>query len=122
MGKRHKIWAKLHCPPKIFWAGTAMSADKGFAAWVKQNPAIQITHCCIHREALMIKLLTQELSETMSDCVEIVNLIKAKVLNLRIISMLLDETGSEHQSLLFYTSMRSLSRGKLLAKSEAKQF
>ena len=19
LGKRHKIWAKLHCPPKFFW-------------------------------------------------------------------------------------------------------
>ena len=56
-----------------------IGADKGFAAWVKcQNPAIQITHCCINREALMIKLLTQELFKTMSNCIEIVNLIKAK--------------------------------------------
>ena len=55
-------------------ASAMMGADKGFAAWVKrQNPAIQITHCCIHKKALMIKLLTQELSETMSDCIEIVN-------------------------------------------------
>ena len=62
-----------------------MGADKDFAAWVKrQNPATQITDCCIHREALMIKLLTQELSETMNDCIEIVNLIKAKALNSRI--------------------------------------
>ena len=21
------IWAKLHCPPKIFWAGTAMRKE-----------------------------------------------------------------------------------------------
>ena len=26
------IWAKLHCPPKIFWAGTAM-----FLGEVEQN-------------------------------------------------------------------------------------
>ena len=93
-----------------------MGADKGFAAWVKrQNPAIQITHCCIHREALMIKLLTQELSEVMKDCRETVNLIKAKALNLRLFSILCYEMGSEHQSLLFYTSVRWLSRGKVLA-------
>ena len=62
-----------------------MGADKGFAAWVKrQNLATQITHCCIQREALMIKLLTQELSEMMSACIEIANLIKAKALNSRI--------------------------------------
>ena len=62
-----------------------MGADKDFAAWVKrQNPAIQITHWCIHMEAPIMKLLTQELSETMSDCIEIVNLIKAKALNSQI--------------------------------------
>ena len=104
-----------------------MGADKGFAAWVKrQNLAIQITHCCIHREALMIKLLTQELSESMSDCIEIVSLIKAKALNLQIFSILCDEMGSEDQSLLFYTTVRWLSRGKVLARlfefqSEVKQ-
>ena len=105
-----------------------MGAHKGFASLVKrQNPAIQITHCCIHREALMIKLLTQELSETMSDCIEIVNLIKAKALNSRIFSILCNGMESEHQSLLFYTSVRWLSEGKVLARlfelqSEVKQF
>ena len=109
-------------------ASAIMGADKGFVALVKrQNSAIQITHCCIHSEALMIKLLTQELSETMSDCIEIVNLIKAKALNSRIFSIVCDEMGSEHQSLLFYTSVRWLSRGKVLARlfelqSEVKQF
>ena len=108
-------------------ASAMMGADKGFAAWVKrQNPAIQITHSCIYREALMIKLLTQELSETMSDCIEIVNLIKAKALNSRIFLILCDEMGSEHQSLLFYTSVRWLLRGKIFARlfellSEIKQ-
>ena len=91
-----------------------MGADKSFATWV--NPAIQIMQCCIHREALMIKHLPQELSETTSDCIEIVNLIKAKSLNSRIFSILCEEMGSEYQSLLFYTSVRWLSREKVLAR------
>ena len=66
-------------------ASAMMSAEKGSAAWVKrQNPATQITHCCIHWEAMMIKHLPQELLETMSDCIEIVNFIKAKAINSRI--------------------------------------
>ena len=78
-----------------------MGVDKGFAAWVKgKNPAIQMTHCCIHWEALMIKPLPQELSQTTNDCIEIVNVIKAKALNSRIVSILWEEMGSEHQSLL----------------------
>ena len=87
-------------------ASAIVGADKGFAAWVKcQNPAIQITHCCIHREALMTKLLPHELSEAMSDCIEIVNLIKSRALNSRIFSNVCEEMGSEHQSLLYYTSV-----------------
>ena len=69
----------------------------------------------------MIKLLTQEFSETMSDC------IKAKALNSRIFLILRDQMGSEHQSLLFYTSVRWLLRGTIFARlfelqSEVKQF
>ena len=75
----------------------------------------------------MTKLLPQELSETMSDCIEIVNLIKSRALNSRIFSNLCEEMGSEHQSLLYYTSVRWFSRGKVLARlfelqSEVKQF
>ena len=63
-------------------ASEMMGADKGFAEWVKrQNPAIQIMRCCIHREALMIKHLPHELSETVKDGIKIVNLIKPKALN-----------------------------------------
>ena len=63
----------------------------------------------------------------MSDCIEIVNLIKSRALNSRIFSKLCKEMGSEHQSLLYYTFVRWLSRGKVLARlfelqSEVKQF
>ena len=69
-------------------------SNKGFAAWVKcQNQAIEITHCRILRKALMIKYLPQELSETISDCVKIVNLIKAKALNFQIFPILCEEMG-----------------------------
>ena len=55
---------------------------RGFVALVKrQNPAIEITHCCIHREALMVKVLPTELLETMNDCIRVVNFIKARALN-----------------------------------------
>ena len=108
-------------------ASAIMGADKGFATWVKrQNLAIQMTRCCIPWEALMIKDLPQELSETMSDCTEIVNLNKAQALNSRIFLILCKEIRSEHQSLLFYT-LHWLSRGKVFARifelqREVKQF
>ena len=44
---------------------------KGFATLVKQeNPSMETTHYCLHREALMIKVLPEELSETMNDCIK----------------------------------------------------
>ena len=90
---------------------------RGFAALVKrQNPAIEITHCCMHREALTVKVLPKELSETMNDCIRVINFIKAKALNSHIFSLLCEEMGSQHQSLLFYTAVRWLSRGKVLAR------
>ena len=76
-------------------ASAMIGAGTGFAAWVKgQNPNIQITHCCLHREALMMKVLQKELSKTMSDCILIVNFIKARALNSRMFSLLCDEMGS----------------------------
>ena len=93
-----------------------MGEGRGFAALVKrQNPAIEITHCCIHRKALTVKVLLTELSETMNG-IRVVNFIKARALNSRIFSLLCKEMGSQHQSLLFYTAVRWLSRGKVLAR------
>ena len=98
-------------------ASAMLGKGKGFATLVKQqNPAIQVTHCCIHREALITKVLPEELSETMKHCIDIVNFIKGRALNSRIFSSLCEEMGSEHQSLLYYTHVRWLSWGKVLAR------
>ena len=97
-------------------ASAMVGEGRGFAALVKcQNPATEITHCCIHRETLMVKVLPTELSETMNDCIRVVNFIKARVLNSCIFSLLCEEMASLHQS-LFYTAVRWLSRGKVLAR------
>ena len=37
LGKRHKIWAKLHCLPKFFWAGTPMVIYYAFCYLLKFN-------------------------------------------------------------------------------------
>ena len=45
-------------------AAAMMGNKKGFVSCVKrQNPTVQITHCCIHRVALMVKHLPEELFE-----------------------------------------------------------
>ena len=69
-----------------------IGTDKGFAAWVeRQNPAIQITHYLHKQGNSDDQTFTTGTLKTMSNCIEIVNLIKAKALNLRIFSTLCEE-------------------------------
>ncbi|KOC60752.1 SCAN domain-containing protein 3 [Habropoda laboriosa] len=109
-------------------AAAMMGNKKGFISCVKrQNPNIEITHCCIHREALMIKNLPTELLQTMNQCITIINIIKSRALNSRIFKLICAEMGSDYESLLFYTEVRWLSRGKVLARlfelrNEAREF
>ncbi|XP_076806276.1 uncharacterized protein LOC143449832 [Clavelina lepadiformis] len=63
-------------------ASAMVGEDKGIAAW--------------------------EMSETMNDCIYIVNFVKARVLNSGIFSLLCEEIGSELQPLLYYTKMADI--------------
>ena len=55
-------------------ASAMVGKGSSFTALVKlENLAIEITHCCLHRKALMIKVL-QELSKTMNNCIHICQL------------------------------------------------
>nr|XP_039272698.1 protein ZBED8-like [Styela clava] len=66
-------------------ASAMLGKGKGFATLAKQqNPAIQVTHCCIHREALMTKVLPEEPSKAIKTCIDIVNFIKGRASNSRI--------------------------------------
>lgn len=83
-------------------AAAMMSNKKGFISCVKrQNPNIEITHCCIHCEALMIKNLPTELLQTMNQCITIINMIKSRPLDSRIFKIISAEMGSDYESLLF---------------------
>uniref|UniRef100_A0A3B4VDX5 HAT C-terminal dimerisation domain-containing protein n=1 Tax=Seriola dumerili TaxID=41447 RepID=A0A3B4VDX5_SERDU len=82
----------------------------------KAAPGIIWTHCMIHRESLASKELSIELSSVFDSVVKTVNLIKRKALNTRLFSSLCEGSGSEHDSLLYHSEVRWLSRGSVLER------
>ncbi|XP_042208694.1 SCAN domain-containing protein 3-like [Homarus americanus] len=62
-----------------------MGHVSGFVALAKeQNPKIEVSHCMIHRQALVVKQLEPELEAFMIDVIKIVNAVKGHALNTRL--------------------------------------
>ncbi|XP_067137835.1 zinc finger BED domain-containing protein 5-like [Centruroides vittatus] len=76
----------------------------------EKNPNIKNVHCFLHREALMAKSLPDELLSVLQEVVKIVNYIKSRPLNSRLFNAVCQEMEADHQSLLFHTELRWLSR------------
>ncbi|XP_072381219.1 zinc finger BED domain-containing protein 5-like [Diabrotica undecimpunctata] len=73
----------------------------GLQARVKAvAPEVKWTHYCIHREALVAKILPEPLQKILNEVVQIVNYIKTGPLQSRLFSLLCKEIGSEHKHLL----------------------
>ena len=63
-------------------APAMIGANSGLIFLVKQkNPAIQGTHCMIHKAALVSKTIPKRLHERMSVVIKVVNYIKSSALN-----------------------------------------
>ncbi|KAK5863610.1 hypothetical protein PBY51_000631 [Eleginops maclovinus] len=98
-------------------AGAMMGKHKGLKAKVLSvAPHVKFTHCIIHREALASKTLEPELNNVLQTAIQIVNSIKSRPLNSRLFALLCQEMGSAHESLLFHSEVRWLSRGKVLTR------
>ena len=98
-------------------APSMLGVHSGFVAHVKKvNPEILATHCVIHRQALAVKGLSDQLQNVMTDVVKLVNFIKASALNSRLFRSFCEEMNSEFQELLYYAETRWLSRGNVLQR------
>lgn len=83
---------------------------------LKVAPKAKITHCCLHREALVTKRCPENLKVVLSQAVKTVNFIKSRALNSRLFSIMCDDMGSVHRQLLLHTEVRWLSRGKVITR------
>ena len=96
-------------------APAMLGARSGFVEFVKRkNPNIIVTHCMIHRKALASRTMPEELKQTLDSAIKILNYIKASALNTRLFRKLCQDMESEHQNLVYHTSVRWLSKGSML--------
>jgi len=64
-------------------------------------PLAKWTHCMIHCESLASKKMPECLETVLQQAVQLVNLIKARPSNTRLLSWSCQELGAEHEQLLF---------------------
>lgn len=98
-------------------APAMLGSRSGLAALIKtKNPSAITTHCVIHRQALAAKTLPKCFAIAMNTAIKVVNFIKNSALNTRLFKKLCSDMNSEHETLLFHTEVRWLSKGNMLSR------
>ena len=110
------------------WAAAMVGRNKGLVNRVKErNQNVIFTQCFLHHVTLVFKTLPADLVLVLNDVVSMVNFVKMRPVKSCLFALLCDEMGTEHATLLLYTEVRWLSRGKMLAcvyelREELKEF
>ena len=93
-------------------APAMIGASSGLISLVKQkNPAIQGTHCMIHKAALVSKTVPKRLHERMSAVTKVVNYVKSSALNTRLFSKLCKDMDADHTALLYPLKFAGCQKG-----------
>jgi hypothetical protein len=83
------------------------SKFKGFVSRLKQDlPIIISTHCFIHREALMIKSIPDDLKNVLDLVINMLNHNKSRALKTRILKKMCVEAGSRYEVLFLHTEIQ----------------
>ena len=98
-------------------APAMLGSRSGFIARMKQrSPSAVGSHCVIHREALAAKTLSTGMKDKLTVIIRAVNFVKTSAANTRLFAKLCKDMDSDHETLLFHTSVRWLSKGNMLAR------
>lgn len=107
-------WKKV-CGVCTDGAPAMLGCRSGFQTKVKElAPQAKSVHCFIHRYALASKTLPASLIVVLETVIKVVNYIKSGALNTRLFRELCKDMNSDHEVLLFYTSVRWLSKGNVI--------
>ena len=98
-------------------APAMLGCKSGFQMKVKEkSPEVRGVHCMIHRYTLACKTLPNFLKKVLNSVVKIVNFIKKSATTSRLFKQFCKEMDSDHETLLYYTAVRWLSKGNVVTR------
>lgn len=115
--QKHEIeWEK--CVDVCSDASRAMDGKIAEAVTLIKYVAPESTssHCLLYRHALAVKIMPASLKNVLDQAIQIINYIKARPHQSRLLKILCEEMGAQHTALLLNTEVRWLSRGKVLVR------
>jgi len=95
-------------------APAMIGSRSGFISRIKEKSPNSIgSHCVIHREALASRTLPAAMKDNLAI---IIRAVKTSAVNTRLFDVLCKDMDSNHETLLFHTSVRWLSKSSMLAR------
>lgn len=114
--KHEPMWARLvgFCTDG---ASAILGSRSGLAALIKGKTPIN-NYDALHYSSSSIgcKTLPECFTLTMKTAIKVVNFIKKSALNTRLLQQLCSDMNFEHETLLFHTEVRWLSKGNMMSR------